>query len=155
MNLINSSVIVLDEVDQLDSRGQEILYTIFEWPALPKSKLLLIGECVCVAVYMSVMVTYRMNNVLVSSLHKRVTYCLLAVCMLMLVFINLCVRQRSAIIKSIFCMTFKCTTGIANALDLTDRVLPRLQSHSKCRPQLLHFPPYTKDQIATILQVID
>ena len=42
--------------------------------------------------------------------------------------------------------------GIANALDLTDRILPRLQSHIKCRPQLLHFPPYTKDQIVTILQ---
>ena len=42
--------------------------------------------------------------------------------------------------------------GIANTLDLTDRILPRLQTHAKCRPQLLHFPPYTKDQIVTILQ---
>ena len=42
--------------------------------------------------------------------------------------------------------------GIANALDLTDRILPRLQSHTKCRPQLLHFPPFTKDQIVAILQ---
>jgi cell division control protein 6 len=37
-------LIVLDEVDQLDCRGQEVLYTLFEWPALPKSKLLLIGK---------------------------------------------------------------------------------------------------------------
>ena len=36
-------MIVLDEVDQLDSKGQEVLYTLFEWPALPNSKLLLIG----------------------------------------------------------------------------------------------------------------
>ena len=36
-------MIVLDEVDQLDSRGQEVLYTLFEWPALSNSKLLLIG----------------------------------------------------------------------------------------------------------------
>lgn len=43
-------------------------------------------------------------------------------------------------------------SGIANALDLTDRILPRLQSHVKCRPHLIHFPPYTKDQIVTILQ---
>lgn len=43
-------------------------------------------------------------------------------------------------------------SGIANALDLTDRVLPRLQSHVKCCPRLVHFPPYTKDQIVTILQ---
>lgn len=44
------------------------------------------------------------------------------------------------------------TAGIANALDLTDRILPRLHSHTKCRPRLIHFPPYTKDQIVTILQ---
>ena len=45
---------------------------------------------------------------------------------------------------------FNCT-GIANALDLTDRILPRLQARPKCRPELLHFCPYSKDQIATIL----
>ena len=36
-------LLVLDEMDQLDSRGQEILYSVFEWPSLPKSKLVLIG----------------------------------------------------------------------------------------------------------------
>ena len=41
--------------------------------------------------------------------------------------------------------------GIANALDLTDRVLPRLHSHI-CQPQLLHFAPYTIKQIVTIMQ---
>lgn len=76
-------LVVLDEIDQLDCRGQEILYTIFEWPALKHSRLLLIG--------------------------------------------------------------------IANALDLTDRILPRLRSRSGCRPRLLHFPPYTREQIASIL----
>jgi len=77
-------LVVLDEIDQLDCKSQEILYTLFEWPSLPNSRLVLIG--------------------------------------------------------------------IANALDLTDRILPRLQSHVRCRPQLLHFPPYSKDQIVTILQ---
>uniref|UniRef100_A0A6I8RCP8 Cell division control protein n=1 Tax=Xenopus tropicalis TaxID=8364 RepID=A0A6I8RCP8_XENTR len=43
-------------------------------------------------------------------------------------------------------------SGIANALDLTDRILPRLQARPQCKPQLLNFSPYTKDQIATILQ---
>ena len=43
-------------------------------------------------------------------------------------------------------------TGIANALDLTDRILPRLQARPHCRPQLLNFPPYTKDQIVSVLQ---
>ena len=42
--LSSRRLIVLDEVDQLDCRGQEVLYTLFEWPALPSSKLLLIGE---------------------------------------------------------------------------------------------------------------
>nr|XP_031541882.1 cell division control protein 6 homolog isoform X2 [Vicugna pacos] len=77
-------VLVLDEMDQLDSKGQDVLYTLFEWPWLTSSRLVLIG--------------------------------------------------------------------IANTLDLTDRILPRLQAREKCKPQLLNFPPYTKNQIATILQ---
>ena len=36
-------VLILDEVDQLDSKNQEVLYTMFEWPALPKSRLILLG----------------------------------------------------------------------------------------------------------------
>ncbi|KAK2489834.1 hypothetical protein MC885_001827, partial [Smutsia gigantea] len=77
-------VLVLDEMDQLDSKGQDVLYTLFEWPWLSNSRLVLIG--------------------------------------------------------------------IANTLDLTDRILPRLQAREKCKPRLLNFPPYTKNQIATILQ---
>ncbi|XP_031822084.1 cell division control protein 6 homolog isoform X1 [Sarcophilus harrisii] len=82
----NTSMIllVLDEMDQLDSKGQDVLYTLFEWPWLKNSRLVLIG--------------------------------------------------------------------IANSLDLTDRILPRLQAKAKCRPQLVNFPPYTKEQIATILE---
>ncbi|XP_030852856.1 cell division control protein 6 homolog [Strongylocentrotus purpuratus] len=77
-------LLVLDEIDHLDSKGQEVLYTMFEWPSLPKSRLVLVG--------------------------------------------------------------------VANSLDLTDRILPRLQSRPKCRPELLHFAPYTRTQISTILQ---
>lgn len=76
-------VCILDEVDQLDSKHQEVLYTMFEWPSLSNSRLVLVG--------------------------------------------------------------------IANALDLTDRVLPRLQGH-QCKPQLLHFAPYTKQQIIDVLE---
>ncbi|XP_032093575.1 cell division control protein 6 homolog [Thamnophis elegans] len=78
------ALVVLDEMDQLDSKGQDVLYTVFEWPSLPNSRLVLIG--------------------------------------------------------------------IANALDLTDRILPRLQTRPLCKPQLLNFPPYSKDQLASILQ---
>lgn len=42
--------------------------------------------------------------------------------------------------------------GIANALDLTDRILPRLQSRPKCKPKLLNFTPYSKDQLVAILK---
>jgi len=77
------SLLVLDEVDQLDSKNQSVLYTVFEWPALQHSKLALVG--------------------------------------------------------------------IANSLDLTDRVLPRLQVSPTYKPTLLHYPPYTKQQIIDIL----
>merc|ERR1719153_1294513 len=76
-------LLVLDEVDQLDSKDQTVLYTVFEWPALKDSKLALVG--------------------------------------------------------------------IANSLDLTDRVLPRLQVKAAYKPTLLHYPPYTKQQVIEIL----
>jgi len=77
------TLLVLDEVDQLDSKNQSVLYTVFEWPALQSSTLALVG--------------------------------------------------------------------IANSLDLTDRVLPRLQVSPAYKPTLLHYPPYTKQQIISIL----
>ncbi|NWJ01210.1 CDC6 protein, partial [Crypturellus undulatus] len=77
-------LLVLDELDQLDSKGQDVLYTVFEWPWLPGSRLVLIG--------------------------------------------------------------------MANALDLTERGLARLQARPGCRPQLLPFAPYTREQLAAILQ---
>ena len=76
-------LLVLDEVDQLESKDQAVLYTVFEWPALAGSKLALVG--------------------------------------------------------------------IANSLDLTERVLPRLQVSAAYTPTLLHYPPYTKQQIMDIL----
>ena len=36
-------LLVLDEIDQLESKCQEVLYTLFEWPYLNNSKLILIG----------------------------------------------------------------------------------------------------------------
>jgi len=38
------SLLVLDEMDSLDCKSQEVLYTMFEWPSLAKSKLILIGQ---------------------------------------------------------------------------------------------------------------
>ena len=76
-------LLVLDEVDQLESRDQTILYTVFEWPALQDSKLALVG--------------------------------------------------------------------IANSLDLTARVLPRLKVKEAYQPTLLHYPPYTKQQLIFII----
>lgn len=77
-------LLVLDEIDQLIGKKQSILYSIFEWPAIPKSKLVLIG--------------------------------------------------------------------IANALDLTDRMLPRLNMRCELKPKLMHFAPYTKQQIIEIFK---
>ncbi|XP_034943367.1 cell division control protein 6 homolog [Chelonus insularis] len=79
------TLLVLDEIDQLDSKRQTVLYSIFEWPSIPNSKLLLVG--------------------------------------------------------------------IANALDLTDRILPRLQARCELKPKLMHFAPYNKEQIAKIISM--
>ncbi|XP_025993398.1 cell division control protein 6 homolog isoform X2 [Solenopsis invicta] len=76
-------LLVLDEIDQLDSRKQSVLYSIFEWPSIPNSKLILVG--------------------------------------------------------------------IANALDLTDRILPRLQARCELKPTLMHYAPYSKQQIFDII----
>uniref|UniRef100_A0A8C9QWW9 Cell division control protein n=1 Tax=Scleropages formosus TaxID=113540 RepID=A0A8C9QWW9_SCLFO len=77
-------LLILDEMDQLDSKAQDVLYTIFEWPHLPGSRL--------------------------------------------------------------------CLIGVANALDLTDRILPRLHTRPGCRPALLHFPPYSREELTAIVQ---
>ncbi|XP_069698303.1 cell division control protein 6 homolog isoform X2 [Periplaneta americana] len=76
-------LLILDEIDQLDSRKQSVLYTIFEWPSRSGYRIVLIG--------------------------------------------------------------------IANALDLTDRILPRLQARLDLKPLLLHFAPYTKMEIVDII----
>ncbi|KAL3282049.1 hypothetical protein HHI36_005250 [Cryptolaemus montrouzieri] len=77
------NLLVLDEIDQLESKNQSVLYTVFEWPAKFKQNIVLIG--------------------------------------------------------------------IANALDLTDRILPRLQARCELKPKLLHFAPYSKQQIVEII----
>ena len=74
----------MDEIDQLETSDQSFLYTLFEWPALSGSRVILIG--------------------------------------------------------------------IANALDLTDRTLPRLKARVSYLPKLVHFQPYDKDQIVAILK---
>lgn len=41
--------------------------------------------------------------------------------------------------------------GIANSLDLTERLLPGLEARG-CKPRLVAFPTYTRNQISTVLQ---
>ena len=37
------TLLVVDEIDCLSTRKQEVLYNLFEWPSIPTSKLLVVG----------------------------------------------------------------------------------------------------------------
>lgn len=41
--------------------------------------------------------------------------------------------------------------GIANSLDLTERLLPGLEARG-CKPRLVAFPTYNRNQITTVLE---
>lgn len=41
--------------------------------------------------------------------------------------------------------------GIANSLDMTDRLLPRLQLKPEHKPYLLRFTPYNREQMLSIV----
>ncbi len=41
--------------------------------------------------------------------------------------------------------------GIANSLDLTERLLPGLEARG-CKPRLVAFPTYSRNQITAVLQ---
>lgn len=80
------TLLILDEIDHLctSNNKQSVLYNIFEWPAIPNSKLILIG--------------------------------------------------------------------IANSLDLTDRLLVRLKTKCELQPKVMQFSAYTKSQIVDIFK---
>jgi cell division control protein 6 len=42
--------------------------------------------------------------------------------------------------------------GIANSLDFTDRLLPRLELKPECKPKILKFLPYSKEDIINIVK---
>ena len=42
--------------------------------------------------------------------------------------------------------------GIANSLDFTDRILPRLELKPECKPKIVNFTPYSKEDIINIIK---
>ncbi|KAL2486395.1 Cell division control protein 6-like protein [Abeliophyllum distichum] len=66
------------------------------------------------------------------------------------------ITKDRAVLHDLFMLTTmpfsKCIViGIANAIDLADRFLPKLQSLN-CKPMVITFRAYSKDQIITILK---
>jgi len=87
-------LVVLDEVDYLTMKDQDVLYRMFEWAARPGSRLILIGMT-------SKLKRWQMENADLCDLRPLIPCCFV---------------------------------GIANALDLTDRLLPRLRAASRTYP---------------------
>lgn len=106
-------LLVLDEMDQLGSRAQDVLYTIFEWPRLPGSRLVLIGE-----------------HAFPAPINRG---------------------PRAPKPEPPALLTLLCTPGLANALDLTERLLARLHTPPLPAPHLLRFAPYGREQLTAIL----
>jgi len=46
-------------MDSLDCSSQQVLYTLFEYPSLPKSKLLLIGQSLIILLHSDWLVIIR------------------------------------------------------------------------------------------------
>ena len=42
--------------------------------------------------------------------------------------------------------------GIANSLDFTERILPRLELKPECKPKIVNFTPYAKEDIISIIK---
>lgn len=42
--------------------------------------------------------------------------------------------------------------GIANSLDFTERLLPRLELKPECKPKIINFTPYSKEDIIMIVK---
>lgn len=42
--------------------------------------------------------------------------------------------------------------GIANSLDFTERLLPRLELKPECKPKIINFMPYSKEDIISIVK---
>ncbi|KAL8523849.1 hypothetical protein ACS0TY_013713 [Phlomoides rotata] len=66
------------------------------------------------------------------------------------------ITKDRAVLHDLFMLTTmpfsKCILlGVANAIDLADRFIPKLQSLN-CKPKVITFCAYSKDQIVTILQ---
>lgn len=52
-------------MDSLDCKSQEVLYTMFEYPSLAKSKLILVGQSQIVDLYSDWSVTSVINSCLI------------------------------------------------------------------------------------------
>ncbi|XP_038683554.1 cell division control protein 6 homolog B-like isoform X1 [Tripterygium wilfordii] len=114
-------LIIADELDYLISKDQAVLHDLFMLTTFPFSRCILIGTLFVTTLSCRISGSNIFWVLKLMQMHK---------CVLILVY------------------SF---AGIANAIDLADRFVPRLKALN-CKPLIVTFRAYSKDQIVRILQ---
>ncbi len=145
-----TTLLLLDEIDMLITRDQQILYNLFEWPTRAHARSVVVYRSSRLLALLIVAATLA-GAVLLSCAGVR--HC--CMCCHLLLWSNGCPRTLSSLshhhLSAQLCPLLPhrlAVIGIANTHDIDERVLPRIAS--RLGSSKLAFVPYQAEQIKTI-----